>query len=244
MLLGRPCASAEVIVASTGNTALAACDLSTELGLHIRVCLPANVGAPKQAALRKAGAEIVSVKGTFAEAARTARSLAQASGARFISPGSDSLFAIGNATICAEILESVDRLDQIVVPCGGGGLIVGVGAFARSTSPDTTVTGVQLAESPYLHAIFSGVSTDRVNELPTSIEALAGELEDDALAFAELTRVCDRIVLVTEAQAMHAQTEFAERFGVTLDLGASAGLAGLGAHTDLRTCVVLTGQAR
>lgn len=246
VLLGRPSNSREVVVASTGNTALAACELAAGMRLHVRACIPTTVGSDKRNALKERGAEVIDVVGGFAETARVARGLAELSGAAYISPGADALFAIGLGTVCAEILEDTPQVTEIVVPCGGGGLLIGVGALARARHSTVSVVGVQMAESPYLHALFNRLPLSEVIETPTCIDSLAGELEDGALAFAELHRVCDEMRLVSEAQACEAQTRFRRSTGAGIDLGAAAGLAGVNLDVDIETitCVIVTGTER
>ncbi|MGH8542260.1 MAG: PLP-dependent lyase/thiolase [Gammaproteobacteria bacterium] len=244
VLLEGPEAIRDVVVASTGNTALAACDLSTEFNLKVKACIPANVGAAKRAALKRCDADIIEVSGGFARTAKVAQSLAREIGAQYISPGSDALFAVGNATVCAEILDSRPHIEQIVVPCGGGGLIVGIGSYARAHPAHPRVVGVQLAESPYLYQLLKRGSAQGVVETPTTIESLAGELEDDALAYSELARVCDDIVLVSEARARDAQELFFAKTRTWIDLGAAAAVAGAEELESIATCVVVTGRAR
>ena len=69
--------------------------------------------------------------------------MAKEKGYTFVHPYDDEDVIAGQGTIGLEILESLDTVDAIVVPIGGGGLISGVAFAAKSMKPSIKIYGVQ-----------------------------------------------------------------------------------------------------
>ena len=68
-------------------------------------------------------------------------------GATFIHPFDDEEVIAGQGTIGLEILDSLEGVDAVIVPVGGGGLISGVACAVKNLRPDIKVYGVQAAGS-------------------------------------------------------------------------------------------------
>jgi threonine dehydratase len=163
-------------------------------------------------------------------------------GAMVISPGADADFAIGNATIRAEVFDDIPDVAQILVPCGGGGLIVGIG-YARAVRMSVRVVGVQLKESHHLCRLYTG-SSGIIGDRATEVDSLAGDLEPEALAYAHIRRVCDEFRLVAEDEIRRATDTLSKMLQAPLDPGAGAGLAALGLGDAGITCLIVTGRER
>lgn len=65
----------------------------------------------------------------------------------FIAPYDDPLTIAGQGTVGAEILKqlgsSVQDLQAIFVPIGGGGLVAGIAAYVKALRPDVSIIGVE-----------------------------------------------------------------------------------------------------
>jgi threonine dehydratase len=53
----------------------------------------------------------------------------------FIHPFADEAVMTGNGTVALEILDQLPEVDRVVVPVGGGGLVVGVAATIKAIRP-------------------------------------------------------------------------------------------------------------
>jgi threonine dehydratase len=58
----------------------------------------------------------------------------------------------GNGTIALEILEDLPDPDAVIVPWGGGGLLVGIASAVKALRPDTEVRAVELETAAPLAA--------------------------------------------------------------------------------------------
>jgi threonine dehydratase len=84
------------------------------------------------------------------------------------------------------------------VPIGGGGLIGGVAAVAKSIRPDCRVVGVEaVASCPFQTSVRAGRLVEIVPG-PTLADGLAGNPDPDTMTFGLIQRFVDEIVTVSE----------------------------------------------
>ena len=113
-----------VIACSAGNHAQGIALSASRLGIKAVICMPAGAPISKVEATRGYGAEVVLVPGVYDDAAAEAERLTKEQGYTFAHPFNDPLVIAGQGTIGLEILEQLPDVEQIVVPIGGGGLII------------------------------------------------------------------------------------------------------------------------
>jgi len=160
-ITAAPHPPAEVIAASTGNHGLAVAAVARELGLPLRVFVPAGAAPAKLARLRRAGIELVAVDGDPLACELDARAAAEGSdGALFVSPYNDADVVLGQSTLGLELAEQADSPPEAVfVAVGGGGLAGGVALALRSLWPGTRIVGCSPASSP---AMADAIAAGRV----------------------------------------------------------------------------------
>ena len=111
-----------VYTASAGNMAQGVAWAARQTGARCAVVVPDGAPETKLAAVRRLGAEIVSLPyGEWWNVLATHR-YAPLEPARFIHPVSDVAVMAGNGTIGLEILEDMPEVGSVLVPYGGGGL--------------------------------------------------------------------------------------------------------------------------
>jgi threonine dehydratase len=94
------------------------------------------------------GAKVVLRGDSLIDARRAAEGLAQERGLVSVHPYDDPAVIAGQGTIALEMLADGLKLDTLLVPVGGGGLISGIAVAAKAVSPDTEIIGVQSALYP------------------------------------------------------------------------------------------------
>lgn len=115
----------------------------------------------------------------------------------FIDPCSDETVIAGQGSIAIEILEDNPKIDTIVVPIGGGGIITGVSIAAKAINPDIKIIGVQTEACPAMVACLE--DNKLYEEYPSEesiCDALVGGIGEIPFKLANST--IDDIVLVTE----------------------------------------------
>jgi threonine dehydratase len=185
-----------VVAASSGNHGIAVAYSSWLLGKRCTVVVPENAVSEKVAAIREFGADVVVFGRYSQERESRARSIAKLQRCEFVHPYDDPDVVAGQGTCGMEMVRQ-RKLDSIVVPVGGGGLISGIAIAAKALRPSVKVFGVEpegaaklsrslekgqriVIESP--HSIADGL-------IPSSV----GEI-----AFETCRRLVDGVFLVSD----------------------------------------------
>jgi threonine dehydratase len=121
-------------------------------------------------------------------------------GHEFVHPFDDPLIIAGQATIGLELLEdSKERIDYLLVPVGGGGLISGLISVFRELSPETKIIGVEPEGAPSLKvSLEKGVNTE-LPEIDKFVDGAAVKKMGD-LPFAICREAVDEVLVVPEGK--------------------------------------------
>ena len=128
---------------SSGNHAQALARAARERGIPAWIVMPGNSSRIKRSAVEGYGATIIDCKPTLEARETTAAAVMADTGATFIHPYDDPRIIAGQATAAVELIEQVDRLDAIVAPIGGGGLMSGTGLAASTMLPGVRLIGAE-----------------------------------------------------------------------------------------------------
>jgi threonine dehydratase len=137
-----------VVAMSAGNHAQGVAYHAQRLGLRAVIVMPRFTPMVKVERTRGFRAEVVLHGDTLEEARNHAAGLAEQQKLVFVHPYDDEAIIAGQGTVALEMLEAVPQLDTLVVAVGGGGLIGGIAAAAKSLKPGIQVVGVQTRRFP------------------------------------------------------------------------------------------------
>lgn len=199
----------QVIAASTGNHGLAVAYAAEKLGIGATIYLPENTSDVKQNAIKRLGANLVTVSGDGLKTELEARSISNKTGTPFVSPYNDIQVIAGQGTIGLE-LQKFSDLDAVFVSVGGGGLISGVGSYLKSVNSAIRIIGCWPQNAPaMLRCLLAGKIID-VSESPTLSTSTAGGVETDSITFPLCQQVIDECVSVSEEEIADAMRLVAE----------------------------------
>ncbi|RXJ80234.1 threonine ammonia-lyase [Aliarcobacter skirrowii] len=133
---------AGVVAASAGNHAQGLAFAAQYFGCVATIFMPEATPLTKVIGVKSYGANVVLTGENFDEAYASAIKFAKENNKEFVHPFADDEVIAGQGTIALEILESIENIDQIIVPIGGGGLISGIAIAAKSINPNIKITGV------------------------------------------------------------------------------------------------------
>jgi threonine dehydratase len=219
-----------IIAASAGNHALGVARAASLLGVRATLIVPESGSPAKIAALRRFPPEVVElrVEGADYDAAEALGiALARQTGRRFVSPYNDPQIMCGQATVAVEILEDLPHVEVLLVPVGGGGILAGMGLWAKTVNPSMRVIGVQSTASPQMHAAFEAGELVTVPVLDSLADGLAGNIEPGSPMYELARRVSDEIVLVEEAEIAHAMIWYLEHHHLVVEGSGAVALAAL-----------------
>lgn len=145
-----------VLAVSAGNHAQGVAYHAQRLGVPATICMPASAPFAKVHDTEMLGAEVIQHGRTYADAAAHADRLVAQRGLEPIHPYDDPDVIAGQGTVGLELLEDHPDLDTIVVPCGGGGLLGGIAAFAAERHPGVEIIGVQSEAYPAMVVALGG----------------------------------------------------------------------------------------
>lgn len=137
-----------LVVPSMGNTAIAAALGARAYGTNMMGVVPRAIGAAKEQKLIALGADLVKVDGGGAELLATARRLADEQGAYFVHPHLDPLWTDGYGVILDQILKDLPDVRSLVIPVGGGGLLMGLSAALQQRPNAPRLYGVEAYNAP------------------------------------------------------------------------------------------------
>ena len=122
----------ELIVPSSGNTAVGAAVAAHAMGFRMVGVVPKTIARAKDDKLRALGVDLVKIDGGGSDLLRRATELAQQRGGYFVHPHLDPLWTDGYQAIAAEIHASLPECKSLVFPVGGGGLLMGLVKYLDS----------------------------------------------------------------------------------------------------------------
>jgi threonine dehydratase len=134
---------AGVVAYSSGNHAQGVAAAAQLLGMPAVIVMPGDAPAIKVANTRFHGAEVVFYDRYAESREAIAERIAAERGAALLPPYDDARVIAGQGTVGLEIAAQAQamgaRLDAMVVPCSGGGLVGGIALALDAASPGTLV---------------------------------------------------------------------------------------------------------
>ena len=142
-------------------------------------------------------------------------------------PYDDAQVISGQGTVALEMLAREPRLEVLVVPVGGGGLIAGMAVAAKAVKPGIELYGVETENFPSMYCALRG-ETPRF-AANTIAEGIAVK-QPGALTLPIVRELVREILLVGEGEIEHAIVLLLEIEKTVVEGAGAAGLAALLAH--------------
>jgi threonine dehydratase len=230
-----------VICASAGNHAQGVALGARTRGIPAVVVMPVTTPEIKVQAVAELGGEIVLHGDDYDQAYEHSIELGRERGLVFVHPFDDPDVIAGQGTIAMEILRQQhgDDIDAIFVPVGGGGLIAGIGAYAKALYPRIKIIGVEPEDAAGMYeSLRAGkrVTLERVGMFADGVAVRRVGEESFRLA----REYVDEIILVTTDQICAAiQDIFQDTRSIAEAAGALA-VAGIKKYVARENCSART----
>lgn len=206
-----------VIASSAGNHAQGVALGAKMTGINATIVMPATAPLAKVTATKGYGAEVVLNGLVYDDAYAKAVEIQKETGATFLHPFNDKYVIAGQGTIGLEIFEQMNnKVDTILCPIGGGGIIAGIATAAKALNPNVKIVGVQTANIPSMYesmksgkvttafkstSIADGISVKTVGELTFNI---AKDLIDEVVLVQE-DEIAEAVLFLMENQKVVAE---------------------------------------
>jgi threonine dehydratase len=153
---------------SSGNHAQALALTAKTLGIPAYIVMPENTPSIKKEATSGYGATITTSGNTQTDRVRTLERILKKTKATFIPSFNHYNVIGGQATAAKELLDQTKKLDVVIAPVGGGGLLSGTALSIHYWSPRTITLGAEpelvddAARSVLLGSIQSNTRIDTI----------------------------------------------------------------------------------
>jgi threonine dehydratase len=220
-----------VVAFSSGNHAQGVAAAARVFGMPALIVMPSDAPRPKIEGTRAFGAEIVSYDRVRDDREAIAARICAERGAVLVKPFDDAGIIAGQGTAGLEIAEDVARfgvkLDEVLSPCSGGGLVSGIALALAGASSTAKVHSVEPQN-------FDGMK--RSLEAGKRVQAPGGQL---SIADALMAPIPGAIVFdlakdllapglaVNDAELERAVVFAAEKLKLLVEPGGAAALAAL-----------------
>jgi threonine dehydratase len=215
----------DVVAFSSGNHAQAVALAASLLGRTATILMPTDAPQAKLDATRGYGAEVVTYDRYTEDREQLGAQLAADRGLALVKPFDDELIMAGAGTAALELLDEVGRLDLLVTPVGGGGLLGGCATIARERGVERVV-GVEPEAGDDVRQSLARGERVRIG-VPRTIADGLQTPEPGELTFEVLKRRVDAIVTVTDQQLVDAMRFAFERLKLVIEPSGAAGIAAL-----------------
>jgi threonine dehydratase len=216
-----------LVTASSGNHGLGVFYAARAFGgLKATVFVPTNTPRSKVEKLQGFEAQLFLEGKDYDEADLMAQEFARKRGAAYIHACWDPVGIAGQGTVGLEIMSDLPKVEALLVPVGGGGLISGVTIAAKTINPQVRVIGVQSEASPSgFLSLKDGRAYERYEAAPTIADGLAGGF--GKLPLELIKGRVEEIVLVTEEEIGAAVLALLESDQLVVEGSGAVGVAAL-----------------
>lgn len=219
-----------IMTASSGNHGMAFAYVTHLFGAKGTIILPEIADQTKIEALKQYGPEIGLYGDDCIKAEKHARTLAQKRSLAYIPPYNDPQVIGGQATIGIELTRQLDKIDAVLAPVGGGGLIAGIAGYLKSVDNSIDIIGCQPENSCVMyHSVEAGHILD-MESLPTISDGSAGGIEEDSITFPICKNYVDEFALLTEQEIIHAILLILKKHYLLIEGAAALSVAALLKH--------------
>jgi threonine dehydratase len=232
-----------LVTASAGNMAQGVAWMARELGVPATIAVPDHAPEAKLAAIERLGGTVVKLPYDDWWQAIITSEVPGVDGL-FIHPVQDEAVMAGNGTIGLEILEDLPDPDVVVIPCGGGGLAVGIASAIKALRPETKICTAEPATGAALRAALAAGEPADFDYKPSFVDGSGSRRVLDTM-WPRLAPLIDNAFAVPIGDAAGAVRTLATRARVVAEgagaLAPAAALAGR-AGAGKVVCVVSGGN--
>lgn len=207
---------AGVIAYSSGNHAQGIALAARLLGTKAIIVMPSDAPGIKIDATQGYGAEVLLYDRLTENREAIGQRLAKERGLTLIPPYDHPHVIAGQGTAVLELLQQVGKVDMLLVPLGGGGLLSGCAIAMKALNPACVVIGVEPEAGNDAQQSFRSGKIVHI-DTPNTIADGAQTQHLGQHTFPIIRDLVDDIVTVSDAQLVEAMRFFASRMKMIVE---------------------------
>jgi threonine dehydratase len=212
-----------VVTHSSGNHAQALALAAKMRGIPAFIVMPRTASAVKRRAVEEYGAQVIPCEPTQTAREATAAEVLRETGGALIPPYNHADVIAGQGTAALELLEQAPRLEVIVAPIGGGGLVSGLTLAAKAINPRIKIIAAEpLGADDAARSKEAGTLIPQTNPR-TLADGLLTSLGD--LTWPVVRDLVERVVTTTEEEMISAMRLLWERAKLLVEPSSAVALA-------------------
>lgn len=220
-----------VVAWSSGNHAQGVAAAGTMLGIRTCIVMPEDAPKSKLENTRRLGGEVITYDRYTGDREAIARELAAARGAALVPSYDHAHIIAGQGTVGLEIADdaiSVQKVpDQVLIPCGGGGLSSGSAVALKARLPNVDIYVVEPADFNDTAKSFGAGKRIAVDGSARSIcDALQTSMPGE-LTFPILQQLVSGVLTVSDAEVRAAMRFAFHNLKLVVEPGGAVALAAL-----------------
>jgi threonine dehydratase len=209
-----------IVCASAGNHAQGVAFACKKLNIKGVIYMPVTTPTQKVDQVRffgKDNVEVVLTGDTFDDASASAMKYCEDHNAVFVHPFDDEKVIEGQGTVSKEIIDDADfKIDYLIVPIGGGGLVAGACTYFKDNSPNTKIIGAEPEGAPSMFESIKNNKNTTLNEIETFVDGASVKRVGD-LSFKICKNVLSDMVLVPEGRICTMILNLYNRNGIVVE---------------------------
>jgi threonine dehydratase len=241
--LGNISPEISVVTHSSGNHAGALAKASAMLGRKCIVVMPKNAPKVKVDAVKSYGAEIVFCVPTLEARETTTESIIDKTGAILIHPYNNFYIIAGQGTAALELHETINDLDCIITPVGGGGLLSGTAIATKELKPSVKVYAGEPKGADDAYRSLKAKKLIPQTNPNTIADGLLTSLGE--LTFKAITKYVDDIFTVSEESIVEAMKLVWQHMKIIIEPSSAVPLAAIMENKEVfagkKTGVIISG---
>jgi threonine dehydratase len=210
-----------VVAYSSGNHAQATAIAAAHVGAEARIVMPEDAPRSKLQSTLGYGAKVITYDRRTEKREAIAERILAETGGTLVPPFDHPMIMAGQGTAALELLEEYPKLDALITPVGGGGLLSGCAVIARAMNPSIRIFG---AEPAGANDTFLSMEAGRRVEVPhpqTIADGLRAPMPGEH-TFPVIRALAERIILVTDDEIRAAMRFLLSRLKILVEPSGAA----------------------
>lgn len=209
-----------VVCASAGNHAQGVAFSAAKMKVHATIFMPVPTPLQKIGKVKNFGGKWINVQLTglnFDESCAAAKEFTQKNKMTLIPPFDDEEVISGQGTVGKEILEDLeDKIDLVLCPIGGGGLIAGVSTYLKEKKSTTEVVGVEPKGAAGMYESLKEGRVITLEKINTFVDGAAVKTVGEK-TFAIVSKNVKQVVVIPEGQVCTTMIELYQNEGIVTE---------------------------